>query len=139
MTDAELAAHIRHDLRSYWRPALDDPARRLQDVWVDLGLLTLARATVTLRDGTLITKAEALTVLGELGAPDAVVTDIENRRYGPRPGITPTDPDRPGPSPWHLHRADLTRTFLGPAIDRTVATYGKGRDGGINRPNITWS
>ncbi|WP_030811230.1 nucleotidyltransferase domain-containing protein [Streptomyces sp. NRRL S-337] len=128
VTDAELAAHIRHDLRSYWRPALDDPARWLQDVWVDLGLLTLARATVTLRDGTLITKAEALTVLGELGAPDAVVTDIKNRRYGSRPGITPADPDRPGPSPWHLHRADLTRTFLGPAIDRTVATYGKGRD-----------
>ncbi|BDM71599.1 nucleotidyltransferase [Streptomyces nigrescens] len=127
VTDAELATHIRDDLQSYWRPALDHPARWLQDIWVDLGLLTLARATVTLRDGSLITKAEALTVLGELGAPAAVVTDITTRRYGPRPPVVPTDPGGPGPSPWHLRRADLTRAFLGPAIDRTLATYRRGQ------------
>ncbi|MFD8544213.1 nucleotidyltransferase domain-containing protein [Streptomyces sp. NPDC059649] len=132
VTDTELAAYVRDDLRSYWRPALDHPARWLQDAWVDLGLLTLARATVTLRDGTLIIKAGALTVLGELGAPDAVVTDIRSRRYGPRPPVVPADPERPEPSPWLLHRADLTRAFLGPAIDRTLATYRDGADRGGN-------
>ncbi|UZJ33744.1 nucleotidyltransferase domain-containing protein [Streptomyces endophytica] len=99
VTDVELATHIRHDLQGYWRPALDRPARWLQDVWVDLGLLTLARATVALRDGTLITKAEALTVLGELGAPAAVVTDITSRRYGPGPRPSPRTRVLPVPRP----------------------------------------
>jgi hypothetical protein len=48
---------------------------------VDLGLLVLARATVTLRHGRLITKGEALTELRELGAPADVVRDLHDRRY----------------------------------------------------------
>ncbi|WP_406480714.1 nucleotidyltransferase [Streptomyces platensis] len=119
VTDAQLAAFIRADLRDYWRPALEDPELWLQDIWVDLGLLTLARATVTLRDGTLISKGEALAVLGELGAPDEVIADIRNRRYGPA-----APPPPPGPSDALARRADLTRAFLGPALDRTLATYG---------------
>ncbi|MFE0375045.1 nucleotidyltransferase [Streptomyces inhibens] len=140
VTDAQLAAFVLTDLRDFWRPALDHPERWLQDIWVDLGLLTLARATVTLRDGTLISKGEALAVLNELGAPRDVVTDIRNRRYGPpastpapTPALAPTPaptppqplpPARPHPPHWPTHRAALTRAFLGPAIDRTLATYG---------------
>ncbi len=43
--DEELAAFIRADLRDFWLPATAKPVRWLQDVWVDLGLLTLGRAT----------------------------------------------------------------------------------------------
>ncbi|MFD5734057.1 nucleotidyltransferase [Streptomyces sioyaensis] len=122
VTDAQLAAFIRTDLRDFWRPALEDPELWLQDIWVDLGLLTLARATVTLRDGTLISKGEALAVLGELGAPDEVIADIRNRRYGPAAPPPPPGPARP---PDRLtRRADLTRAFLGPALDRMLMTYG---------------
>ncbi|MFC9881603.1 nucleotidyltransferase [Streptomyces libani] len=122
VTDAELATFIRTDLREFWRPALDEPEEWLQDIWVDLGMLTLARATVTLRDGTLISKGEALAVLGELGAPDEVIADIRHRRYGPAAPPPPPGPARP--SDRVARRADLTRAFLGPAIDRTLATYG---------------
>ncbi|WP_211117450.1 nucleotidyltransferase [Streptomyces sp. RPA4-5] len=122
VTDAQLAAYIATDLRDYWRPTLEDPDLWLQDIWVDLGLLTLARATVTLRDGTLISKGEALAVLGELGAPDEVIADIRNRRYGPAAPPPPPGPARPSDA--LTRRADLTRAFLGPALDRTLATYG---------------
>ncbi|MFG2863679.1 nucleotidyltransferase [Streptomyces sioyaensis] len=122
VTDAQLAAFICTDLRDFWRPALEDPELWLQDIWVDLGLLTLARATVTLRDGTLISKGEALAVLGELGAPDEVIADIRNRRYGPAAPPPPPGPARP--SDRLTRRADLTRAFLGSALDRTLATYG---------------
>ncbi|MCX4826393.1 nucleotidyltransferase [Streptomyces sp. NBC_01142] len=111
VTDRQLADFIVKDLQNFWRPALDHPERWTRDIWVDLGLLTLARATVTLQDGKLITKAEALDVLAELGAPTAVVDDIRQRRYG-----------APGPAneQWINRRAELTLAFLGPAIDQVV-------------------
>ncbi|WP_354638112.1 nucleotidyltransferase domain-containing protein [Kitasatospora camelliae] len=112
VTDRELAEFVAGDLRDYWRPALADPLRWRRDIWVDLGRLTLARATVTLRTGRLITKAEAVDVLAELGAPAELVADVRRRRYG-----------RPAPvsEGWDTQRAELTRDFLGPAIDRALA------------------
>ncbi|MFI1015921.1 nucleotidyltransferase domain-containing protein [Streptomyces sp. NPDC020965] len=112
VTDRRLTEHVLRDLGGYWRPLVDRPELWLADIWVDLGLLTLARATVTLRTGALITKAAALDVLaGELGAPAEVVADIRRRRYG--------DPE-PATPEWLARRAELTTAFLGPAIDRTV-------------------
>jgi hypothetical protein len=81
---------------------------------VDLGLLTFARATVTLRDGKLITKAQALCVLTELGAPAEVVDDIRQRRYG--------DPG-PASQRWIARRAELTLAFPRPAIEQVVARW----------------
>ena len=88
VTGDQLAGFVVRDLESFWRPSLDHPEVWERDIWVDLGLLTLARATVTLRDGKLITKAQALGVLTELGAPAEVVDDIRQRRYG-NPGVPP--------------------------------------------------
>jgi hypothetical protein len=82
VTDAELADYIRGDLRDYWYPHTRQAELWLRDIWVDLGMLTLARATVTLREGRLITKREALDVLTAMAAPAAVVADIRRRRYG---------------------------------------------------------
>jgi hypothetical protein len=112
VTDEQLAEFVVQDLESFWLPSLDHPERWDRDIWVDLGLLTLARATVTLRDSRLITKAEALGVLTELGAPAEVVDDIRQRRYG--------DPG-PASQQWIARRAELTHTFLRPAIERVVA------------------
>ncbi|MEE4541077.1 nucleotidyltransferase [Streptomyces sp. V4-01] len=111
VSDAELAAFVRTDLRTFWLPATAMPVRWLQDVWVDLGLLTVARATVTLDDGRLITKGEALDVLARLGAPPAVVADIRARRYG-----------RPLPLPAHrrLRRAQAARAFARARIKATL-------------------
>ncbi|MFJ9637051.1 nucleotidyltransferase [Streptomyces sp. NPDC101178] len=109
VTDAQVADFILSDLATFWRPSLDHPEYWTRDIWVDLGLLTLARATVTLRDGKLITKAEALDVLTEMGAPQEVVDDIRQRRYGEHSRAT---------EQWPARRAELTLTFLRPAVER---------------------
>ncbi|MFC8429970.1 nucleotidyltransferase domain-containing protein [Streptomyces sp. NPDC057253] len=111
VTDRELADFVVRDQRDFWRPALDNAPLWTRDVWVDLGLVTFARATVTVREGRLISKREALDLLPGLGAPVSVVEDIRRRRYG--------DPGPPVPD-----RAALTRNYLGPAIDELVAAYG---------------
>ncbi|MER7718324.1 nucleotidyltransferase [Streptomyces flaveolus] len=112
--DAELAEYVVRNERDYWRPVLGKAELWREDVWVDLGLLTFARATVTLRDGRLITKREALAELPGLGAPGEVVEDIARRRYG-----TPEPPAEE----WIARRGELTRDYLGPAIDTLVASY----------------
>jgi hypothetical protein len=111
VTGKQLAEFVVQDMEGYWLPALDHAERWDRDIWVDLGMLTLARATVTLRDGKLITKAEALCVLTELDAPAEVVADIRQRRYS-----------HPGPTSqqWIAQRAELTRTFLRPAIEQLL-------------------
>lgn len=119
VTDADLAAFIRADLRDYWHPATSRRTPWLRDIWIDLGLLTLARATVTLQHGTLITKGEALDVLPALGAPPRVIADVRDRRYADSPHP---------PSPyWRLTRAHLTRPYLHTAIPRALSG---GSDGG---------
>jgi hypothetical protein len=114
VTGEQLAEFVVQDLEGFWLPSLDHPQRWERDIWVDLGLLTLARATETLRDGRLITKAQALCVLAELGAPAQVVDDIRQRRYG--------DPG-PASQEWIARRAELTLTFLRPAIEQVIAQW----------------
>ncbi|WP_371597432.1 nucleotidyltransferase domain-containing protein [Streptomyces sp. NBC_00564] len=114
LQDRELKAFVVRDQKEYWRPAVDKARLWEQDVWVDLGMVTFARATVTLREGRLISKREALDLLPELGAPLDLVEDIRRRRYG--------DP-APHPDAWPSRRAQLTRGYLGPAIDGLVTAY----------------
>ncbi|MDN3021059.1 nucleotidyltransferase domain-containing protein [Streptomyces sp. S.PB5] len=113
--DLELDEFVVRDQRDFWRPKLAKPERWRQDPWVDVGLTTFARATATLRDGRLITKREALELLPELGAPVEVVDDIRRRRYDERPA--------PSTGEWTARRGELTRGYLGPAIDELVAAY----------------
>jgi hypothetical protein len=103
-TDEELAAFVRNDLENFWYPAATRWTRWWQDVWVDLGLITVARAGVTLADGRLITKREALELLPTLGAPPSVVQDIHHRRYS-----SDTAPPR---ALGRLRRGFLARRFV---------------------------
>lgn len=114
--ERQLHGFVVRDQRDYWRPAVDRVRLWRQDVWVDLGLLTFARATVALRDGRLISKREALAELPALGAPAEVVEDTARRRYGAAPARAGED--------WVIRRAELTRAYLAPAIDALVAAYG---------------
>ncbi|MEU6658982.1 nucleotidyltransferase domain-containing protein [Streptomyces sp. NPDC046821] len=115
--DRTLKRYIVDNLAEYWRPVAERRELWLEDVWVDLGLLVLARSRVTLSEGTLPSKAEALTVLTELGAPADVVADISRRRYGNVPAQAAADPD------WPERRRDLTLDWLVPAIEHTVRTH----------------
>lgn len=105
VSDAELTAFIRADLRDYWLEMTRRRRRWLRDEWVDLGMITVARAAVTLRDGRLITKREALDVLAEMDAPPSVVDGIRARRYGT---------DEPPLS--RFRRAKLARRFIRESI-----------------------
>ncbi|MFI1091772.1 nucleotidyltransferase [Streptomyces sp. NPDC020917] len=111
-TDAELTAFVRHDLRTFWLPATARPRRWLQDIWVDLGALTTARARVTLTDGRLISKGEALDLLPGLGAPQDLVDDIRSRRYATPRTLT---------LPQRVRRAHQSRAFTRGAIRRILA------------------
>ncbi|HEY3479028.1 MAG TPA: nucleotidyltransferase, partial [Streptomyces sp.] len=118
VTDEQLADFIRTELRTFWYPATDHRLDWLRDIWVDLGLVTVARATVTLREGRLITKGEALDLLAaEPGAPQSVVHDIRRRRYGHSGG----GPHRFDPR-WRVERARLARTFVRHGIERALET-----------------
>jgi hypothetical protein len=111
-TDAELADFIRQDLQEFWLPAVDRRTNWYADIWVDLTLVTIARAQVTLTTGELITKRAALDLLLSLGAPRTVVEDIARRRYG--------SPGRPSPF-WRHRRAVLTRQFVRTAIPAVLS------------------
>jgi len=109
VSDAELADFVRTDLREFWLVKTGGRRRWLHDIWVDLGMVTVARASVTLRDGRLITKREAFDVLAELGAPAVVVADVRARRYGtPRPVLS------------RFRRAKLTRGFVRTTIKKIL-------------------
>jgi hypothetical protein len=103
VTDKELTDYIRGDLRDYWYPKTGEAGYWVHDIWVDIGLLTFARAAVTLQDGRLITKREALGVLARLGAPASVVRDIYQRRYESPPPVT---------EHWRAERGNQARTYL---------------------------
>jgi hypothetical protein len=111
-TDEELAAFVRRDLREFWYPATGKRTRWYTDIWVDLGMVTLARAATTLRDGRLITKQAAIEELPSLGAPLAVVRDIRARRYG-------GGGSRPW-SPWRLRRGNQARKFVRSSIGQLL-------------------
>jgi hypothetical protein len=112
VTDQELADYIRGDLRDYWYPKTSQADLWLHDIWVDVGLLTFARAAVTLQDGRLITKREALGVLAGLGAPADVIGDIYQRRYQDPPPISER---------WRAERGHLARTYLRAGIRQVLA------------------
>ncbi|WP_188195516.1 nucleotidyltransferase domain-containing protein [Nonomuraea sp. SYSU D8015] len=109
VSDAELTEFVRRDLRDFWLVMTRGRRRWLRDVWVDMGTVTVARATVTLQDGRLISKREALDVLHELGAPPNVVADVRARRYGTQP-----------PKLSRFRRAKLARAFIRSAITRAL-------------------
>jgi hypothetical protein len=111
LAPGQLEDFIRRDLAEFWLPATRRPRLWMRDIWVDLGLLVLARATVTLRDGRLITKGEALAELLELGAPPDVVRDIHDRRYSNPKPISRVR---------RIRRAMRARAFVRRGIKRTL-------------------
>lgn len=112
VSDQELDSFIRDDLRDFWYPHTARHELWLRDIWVDLGLLTLARASVTLRERRLISKREALGVLARLDAPPDVVRDIYRRRY---------EDKQPASEEWLTRRGQLARTFVRTGIERVLA------------------
>ncbi|MEK8142538.1 hypothetical protein NKH18_09790 [Streptomyces sp. M10(2022)] len=118
VSDQELAEFIRSELEDYWLPVTSSVKTKLwlQDIWVDLGMLTFARASVTLRNGQLITKERALEELRSMGAPTAVVDDIHQRRYGMDLLKNPS-----ASADWRARRAEQARKFVRAGITSLLA------------------
>ena len=83
VSPAQLRDAVRGELTGYWRNAVRRrPLVWLDTTYVDLGLITLARADATLADGRLISKREAISRLPSLGVPADLVAEIAARRDG---------------------------------------------------------
>ncbi|MER5766559.1 hypothetical protein [Streptomyces sp. NPDC001985] len=120
VSDQELAEFIRAELEDYWLPVTGSAKAGLwlQDIWVDLGMLTFARASVTLRNGQLITKGQALEELRSMGAPAGVVDDIRQRRYG-----KDRQKDPSASADWRAQRAEQAREFVRAGITSLLAQH----------------
>ncbi|MET9053659.1 hypothetical protein ABZW50_21190 [Streptomyces bacillaris] len=134
VSDRELAEFVRAELEDYWLPVTSSAKAGLwlQDIWVDLGMLTFARASVTLRDGRLITKRQALDELCSMGAPAAVVDDIRRRRYGTNLLKNPyASADR------RARRAEQAREFVRAGITALLARHGSPPPGPVASSRLT--
>jgi hypothetical protein len=113
VSDSELGTYIRHILRTHYLAVVTrSPTTWFSDVWIDQVALAYARAAVTLHDGRLISKGEALEELARRGAPERLVADIRQRRYGEasRAGLV-----------WRTRRALMFRAYMGSAIRALLA------------------
>ncbi|HVD21827.1 MAG TPA: nucleotidyltransferase domain-containing protein [Lapillicoccus sp.] len=82
MAEDALRDAARSELAGYWTTALRKRSIWLEDVYVDVGLTTLARADATIREGRLVTKSEAIGRLAGMGVPSRLVDEIARRRSG---------------------------------------------------------
>jgi nucleotidyltransferase-like protein len=81
---AALAEAARVELRGYWTGAVRRRKVWDTDLHVDLGLTTVSRAGVTIAEGRLITKREAIDRLPAMGVPPELADQIRRRRAGER-------------------------------------------------------
>ncbi|WP_405498275.1 hypothetical protein [Nocardia sp. NBC_00511] len=83
VSGAELCDAVRSELAGYWSSMLWRRWIWLRDFYVDLGLLTMARAEATLREGRLIGKGEAVTRLDRIGVPGELAMRSPGGEAGP--------------------------------------------------------
>jgi Nucleotidyltransferase domain len=112
----QLREAARGELTGYWRNAVRRrPMVWLDTTYVDLGLITLARADATLTDGTLISKREAIGRLASIGVPTDLAAEIAARRDG----LVVHD------SPAHrLRRAVMARSLMAHGIKSMQGSSG---------------
>jgi hypothetical protein len=115
---ADLRAHLRDRLDSYWRERTGREDIWLQPTWVDSALITLPRMAAVLDDGVLITKSEAIGRLAGFGVPPWLSEEIRRRRAGE--DVLVTEQQR-------LRRASLAREIMADGIRRFTADRGPAR------------
>jgi len=88
VSTGQIRACVRDELTGYWRRLTYRPRIWLQDKWVDFALVTLGRSAAVLHDGALITKSQAVLMLGDLGVPPSLADEIRRRRAGETVRVT---------------------------------------------------
>lgn len=111
LDEAEVRWAALAELSGYWTWAVGKEHVWTQDLYVDLGLITLARVEATVTGDLLITKAEAIARLGGFGVPESLIEEITRRRNGET--VTLTDGERG-------ERAVLARRLVSEGIARLL-------------------
>ncbi|WP_030439618.1 nucleotidyltransferase domain-containing protein [Actinoplanes subtropicus] len=106
-----LSEAARVELRGYWTGAVRRSRVWRTDLHVDLGLTTVSRADVTIAEGRLITKREAIDRLPALGVPEELAAEIRRRRAGERVELS---------EPEIRARAVLVRRIMREQLDRLL-------------------
>lgn len=88
ITRDALREAVRAELSGYWTKAIRKPWIWVDDLYVDLGLVTLARVDATLTENRLITKREAIARLPSIGVPPDLAGEIALRREGQRVSLS---------------------------------------------------
>jgi len=109
MSPDALRAAARAELSGYWHTAVRKRAIWDRDVYVDHGLTTVARADITVEHGRLATKTEAIAHLADLGLPERIRVEVEQRRKGVAVPLT---------APQRTERARTVRRFVRDHIER---------------------
>ena len=91
MDRAAITAAALAELDGYWTGAVDQPDVWREDVYVDLGLLTVARVAAVVGEGCLITKTEAIQRLRAMDVDTAIIDQIAGRRRGEATPISDGD------------------------------------------------
>jgi hypothetical protein len=112
---ADLQAAVRREVDGYWRLAAAKRELWLKDVWVDHGLIFLARAAALLSSGELITKSESISRLGDFGVPSELAGEIRRRRDGEPVELTEVE---------RQQRASTARRVMTAGVDRLAAERG---------------
>jgi hypothetical protein len=79
VTDDDVRAAARNEVRGYWAWASGRPWMWLNPVIADLGLTSMARGRTAMRTGELMTKSEAIELMR---APDWLIEEVRARRRG---------------------------------------------------------
>ncbi len=82
VSDHDLRTAVRGELAGYWSTATQWRLPWWRDSFVDLGLLTLPRASAALTSGELITKSRAIDQLEAFSVPTRLIEEISRRREG---------------------------------------------------------
>ncbi|GIG64588.1 nucleotidyltransferase [Phytomonospora endophytica] len=112
LDDAAIRAAALDELRGYWSKAVHRREAWLEDVYVDLGLITLARVEATVTEGRLITKREAIERLGHFDVPAGLAAQIAARRRGETVVLSGAE---------RAERAELARGLMLRGIERLLA------------------
>lgn len=115
---AALRDAARAELSGYWTMAVGKPKLWTQDVYVDLGLITLARVEATVGEDRLITKREAIGRLDRFGVPADLADQIARRRRGEAVALTEAE---------RQERAEVARRLVSAGIGRLLADESAGR------------
>ena len=110
-SDAIRAAAVA-DLTGYWRTAVRKRRIWQEDVYVDQAVTGVARADLTVTNGRLVTKSEAIAHLPGLGLREDIVDGVVRRRAGDDTSLTPEQ---------RSERAVTVRTFVAHHLDRLDA------------------